>query len=131
VFSQAVSSTLSLGSVMFDMNNQSHNKAVQAAIWKLEGESNPFALTSQEQTWRDYLYNNAGSFASAAGGGMFGVRVMRLWDTRLGSPGSYSYSGDHQDQLVLVPLPRAAWAGMSMMGGVVGMAYVRRRRQQA
>jgi LPXTG-motif cell wall-anchored protein len=32
---------------------------------------------------------------------------------------------------VLVPLPTAAWAGLGMMGGVVGMAYIRRRKQQA
>lgn len=47
----------------------------------------------------------------------------------LGVQGSSADQG--QDMLVLVPLPPAAWAGLSTMAGVVGLAYVRRRRQLA
>ncbi len=43
---------------------------------------------------------------------------------------SFSTNGG-QDQMVLVPLPPAAWAGLSTMAGVLGLAYVRRRRQLA
>lgn len=34
-------------------------------------------------------------------------------------------------QLTVVPLPPAAWAGFSTMAGVIGIGYVRRRRQLA
>lgn len=47
----------------------------------------------------------------------------------LGVQGSNSNQG--QDMLVLIPLPPAAWAGLSTMAGVFGLAYIRRRKQLA
>ncbi|MCC6661588.1 MAG: hypothetical protein IT437_11960 [Phycisphaerales bacterium] len=119
-FSQAMAGTLELdGSATpatFNIfsGTASQQKAVQAAIWKLMGQANPFSLSGAEQTIRDYVYGRA---LTEGTGSFYGVRVMQL-------------AGNHQDQLVLVPLPQAAWAGMSMMAGVVGMAYIRRRKQQ-
>ncbi len=36
-----------------------------------------------------------------------------------------------QDQLVIVPLPPAAWAGLGALAGVMGVGYVRRRKLAA
>jgi hypothetical protein len=46
------------------------------------------------------------------------VRVLNLY----GSDGS-----NHQDQLTVIPLPPAAWAGAVGLAGVMALGYVRRR----
>jgi hypothetical protein len=51
--------------------------------------------------------------------------VLRLW-------ANYSngqFSGNRQDQLTLIPLPPAAWAGLGSLAGVMAIGYVRRRKQ--
>ncbi len=39
--------------------------------------------------------------------------------------------GGSQDQLVVIPLPPAAWAGLGLIGGLMGMSYLRRRSLKA
>jgi hypothetical protein len=137
LFSRAMMGALSWnlndgnGVVAFDINNATHERAMQEAIWQLENEvwGSYSSASSTVGKIRDNI--KAQAAAHAADGTYYGVAVMRLWDTRTGTPGNYTYSGDHQDQIVLIPLPPAAWAGLSMMAGVVGMAYIRRRKQIA
>ncbi len=48
--------------------------------------------------------------------------------------GSTNAGGGHtniQDQLVVIPLPPAAWAGLGTLGAVFGLSYIRRRRLAA
>ncbi len=77
-------------------------------------------------------YTNAASSAAAstaiqtaASGFLNSGILVRV----LGVQGSSADQG--QDMLVLVPLPPAAWAGLSTMAGVFGLAYIRRRKQLA
>lgn len=55
--------------------------------------------------------------------GLGNVRVMQMW-----IPGKeYTSDGKAQDQLVLVPLPPAIWAGLSLLG-LMGVKGYRRQR---
>ncbi len=55
--------------------------------------------------------------------GLGGIRALS------GSTGSINERG--QDQLVIIPLPPAAWAGISSLAGVIGFGYIRRRNLRA
>ena len=124
IYSQACAGTLGPTNFSIDSINALQQRTVQAAIWYfMEGggvtmPSVP-GFGSIDSTLFQSIRNLANAAALAGGAGnMYGVRIMRL-------------EGNFQDQLVLVPLPTAAWAGLGMMGGVLGMAYIRRRKQQA
>ena len=119
-----VPNTLFNGLIADGVWNASDSSALQLAIWKSEDEnvnvgSNPLAAA---------LFNWA---TGAANGSLYGVRVLRLWQNRSGTDGNYTYSGEHQDQLTLIPLPPAAWAGLSTLAGVGFVGYIRRRKNTA
>ncbi len=128
LFSRAVAAPSALGSVFggtFSITNANHSRAVQEALWKMEGESYTFA-GGTVGAWREALISMANANAN---GSLYGVMLMRLWDTRnynAGS-GSWDFSGHHQDQFVMVPLPPAAWAGLGTIAAVIGFGYIRRR----
>jgi hypothetical protein len=135
MFSQALSGILQWdigsGLTTFDINNATHNRAVQEAIWAQEQETYAYsgALTTVGKI-RDNILAQASLVSE--NGNLFGVLVMRLWSGRTSLPGGgYSFSGNKQDQLVLIPLPPAAWAGMSMLTILAGAAAVRRRLNRA
>jgi len=90
---------------------------LQNAIWFLEDE-----LTSSQMDHNSVGWDWAQAALSAVGSStsIGNVRVLTLTDS----------NGNHQDVLVLVPLPPAAAIGLGLMSamGVVGM--VRRRKQR-
>lgn len=128
LFSRAVSNTAAIASVFggtFNLNNSNHSRAVQEALWKMEGESYAYS-GGTVGAWREALISLA---STSADGSMYGVMLMRLWDNRVfnGSTGTWQYTGHRQDQFVLIPLPPAAWAGMGTIAAVIGFGYIRRR----
>ncbi len=128
LFSRAVSDASAIASVFggtFNIDNANHSRAVQEALWKMEGESYSFA-GGTVGIWRENLIALANGNAN---GGLYGVMLMRLWDNRTynAASGSWEYSGNRQDQFVMVPLPPAAWAGLGTIAGVIGFGYIRRR----
>lgn len=91
--------------------------ALQRAIWYIEepgsseGQMNQFVQLANAAGWTD----------------IGDVRIMRLYVRNAdGSDG-----GRAQDQLTLVPLPPAAWAGLGGLAMVMGGSYIRRRRNHA
>jgi hypothetical protein len=91
-------------------------RALQQAIWYIEQE-----ITSLPSTLATDFYNWAVSHDS---GDIGLVRVLRLYNRNSdGSDGALA-----QDQLTIVPLPPAAWAGMGSLAGVMAIGFVRRRR---
>ncbi len=111
--------------------------AIQFAIWYSEQEIATFstaemasygfsaAIKTAIMSDAEAIFN----WASANNdGGLHGVRVLRLWnryDATLG------YYGARQDILTIVPLPPAAYAGLGTLGGLLGLAHLRRRRNDA
>lgn len=97
--------------------------ALQQAIWYLENEVSYLSLNSQAKAWVDEATDAVsvgGSWYEQYGTGIGNVRVMNM----------YTSSGARiQDQLILVPLPPAAYAGLAMLA-FLGVAYVRRRRAE-
>jgi hypothetical protein len=130
LFSRAVADQGALTGVLgaaFNAGNVGHGRAVQEAVWALEGES--FALSGGTVgAWRDALISLANANAN---GSLYGVMIMRLWDQRTWNSGAggWAFGGNHQDQLVYtqIPLPPAAWAGLGTIAAVIGFGYIRRR----
>lgn len=141
LYSQAVTSPGGLTSVFgaggFNIGDGGHQRAMQEAIWMLEeenwepggpGTGSAYSTGNQVATWRDALI----SLANANGtGSLFDVMVMRLWTSRSYNTagGFWQFDGVAQDLLVVtpIPLPPAAWAGMSTLAAVIGFGYMRRR----
>ncbi len=99
--------------------------ALQLAIWRAEDEIMNTATwdnlgNANVRTAALAMYNAAIAAAASAPGEFYGVRVLRL----------YTLGGDNsQDQLTLVPLPPAGWAGLSTLAGAGLVGYIRRRKQ--
>lgn len=127
LFSRAVADGSALNGVFgsFSLANANHSRAVQEALWKLEGETYSYA-GGTVGAWRDALVSLANS---SANGSLYGVMLMRLWDSRSynAGSGSWDFTGHRQDQFVLIPLPPAAWAGLGTIAAVIGFGYIRRR----
>ena len=93
------------------------SSALQLAIWASEDEAQISSLAGLSLA----LYNWANLNND---GGLHGVRVLRLWTNE-------NLSGPSQDQLTLIQLPPAAWAGLSTLAGVGFVGYIRRRKNTA
>ncbi len=109
----------SFGSVVVDSAAEATD--LQLAIWSIEGEitpANPLTITARAQAMINWATTNQT--------GLGGVRVLRLWSNYNAQTGVYS--GFRQDQLTIVPLPPAAFAGLGTLAGVIGLGYIRRRR---
>jgi hypothetical protein len=91
--------------------------AIQNAIWAAQGQITVASLTGDSLA----LYNWAKANSSA---GLKGVRVLRLWTTNTNGV----YTGASQDQLTMIPLPPAAWAGLGTLGCLLGASHIRRRK---
>jgi hypothetical protein len=105
--------------------------SLQLAIWQIEGEIQPGALTtayngnSQAQTWVA-LANSV--VASGAWSGIGNVRVIN----------PVASNGDSQQSMLIetttvvtpVPLPPAALLGMGLMAALGGVGALRRRNRQ-
>lgn len=98
-------------------------KELQNAIWYLEGERTLAQIGgtgTQAWTWiqeATAATSVGGSWYQKHGTGIGSVRVLNITDAS-GNP--------KQDQLFLVPLPPAAWLGLST--GLLAIAVRRRRR---
>jgi hypothetical protein len=111
------------------ISNGSETRALQRAIWFLENEiGNAGDGISDADFEGDSLAHALYLWAVAHDTGDIGsVRVLRLWSQF--DPATNTYSGNRQDQLTIVPLPPAAWAGIGSLAGVAAICYVRRRKQ--
>ena len=90
--------------------------AIQNAIWAAQGQITVGSLTGDSLA----LYN----WAKANSDGLKGVRILRLWTTNTNGV----YTGASQDQLTMIPLPPAAWAGLGTLGCLLGASHIRRRK---
>lgn len=102
---------------VFDPTNSSHLYKLQDVIWKYEGESVSFSISSLQAKLKDLADDNAD-------GSLYNVRVMQLWD--VGHANEYGHQ--RQDQLILVPTPQTATAGSLLLVGVVSATVARRRQ---
>lgn len=111
---------------------QTKENSLQLAIWKLEGELsstvNPSVLATYNsdtvaQNWVSTAITQ-GSLWSDTGN----VRILNLYDTRSGTAGAYTFSGNHQDQLYMTPVPEPETYAM-MLAGLGLMGFVARRRR--
>ncbi|MEI7657083.1 MAG: hypothetical protein WCK33_03350 [Phycisphaerae bacterium] len=109
-----------VGSFVNGYTTAAQTDAIQNAIWAAQGQISTTSLTGDSLA----LYNWARLNSSA---GLKGVRVLRLWTTNTNGV----YSGASQDQLTMVPLPPAAWAGLGTLACLVGASHLRRRRLAA
>lgn len=119
------------GNVTLSLTNNSHQRALQEAIWSLENES--WSGYSGASSTVGRIRANLIARANANNNGsLYNVAVMRLWQNRSGnSETGFTFSGYAQDQLAIiplnltvVPLPPAAWAGLATLG----VAALARRR---
>jgi len=92
---------------------------LQDAIWYLEGEltSSQVDHTSLAWAWAQQALTDAGSSTDIGN-----VRVLVLTD---------SGGGNHQDILVLIPLPPAAMLGLGLLSAIGVAGLIRRRKTQA
>lgn len=109
--------------------------SLQLAIWQLEGEIQPGALTdaynndSQAQAWVA-----AANAAIQSGGewenqGLGNVRILNL--TKTDSTGAVQNAQSMLVEISPVPLPPAALLGLGLMAGMSGVGIVRRRHRGA
>lgn len=101
------------------VNTGAETRSLQRAIWFEEQEISQaeFQADALAVALRNWAINNND-------GALHGVRVLNMWTNANGT-------GNAQDMLTIVPLPPAGWAGLASLGGVIGMGYVRRRKQRA
>jgi hypothetical protein len=102
-----------LGNGLLDTGNET--RSLQRAIWHSEDELDGSEYSNDPLAVALYNWavaNNTGSIGN--------VRVLNVW----GNSGHTQYQ---QDMLTLVPLPPAAWAGITALGGVIGLGYIRKR----
>jgi hypothetical protein len=111
----------------FNSTSNADANSLQAAIWFFENEQ-PLSFLDAKAV----QFKNAALAAVAGGWNSIGnVRVLNLWDTRSGTAGNYTFSGNHQDQLYMIPVPEPETYAMMLAGlGLIGLA-ARRRKQQA
>jgi hypothetical protein len=100
-------------------------KLVWESLYEADGAGLAWNLTGGTHTNGASSAAAANALSSYASSFLNTNIIVRI----LGVQGNSANQG--QDQLVLIPLPPAAWAGLSTMAGVFGLAYVRRRRQLA
>ncbi len=102
---------------------------LQEAIWFIEGETNVgvnnsfVAAANAGALAAGYVILVSGDYVTVSLGN---ARVLQNWDA--GFEGQVGHQ--HQDVLMLVPLPPAGWAGMTSLGGLMCFGYIRRRRLQ-
>ena len=100
----------------FTYGSGASGDAIQSAIWLIEEEISSLASGSLAES----LFELADwKVTSGAWSGIGNVRILNLTRTD-----SHGHTTNHQDQLILIPLPTAA--GM----GLLGLAFVSIRRRR-
>ena len=106
-------------------NNDAHANSLQLAFWKLENELSGSSLAAYNADARAQDWVAAAIGASWTN--IHNVRVLNLYDTYNAT--THVFSGNHQDQLYLAPVPEPETYAMLLAGlGLMGFV-VRRRRQ--
>jgi hypothetical protein len=106
--------------------------SLQLAIWQIEGEIQPGALTTaynsnlQAQAW---VAAAASAVASGQWTGIGDVRVIN--PTASNGDNAQSMLVETIQVVTPVPLPRAALLGVGLMAGLGGVGALRRRNRQA
>jgi len=113
-------------------NNGASNNSLQLAFWKLENEFVGQSATNTSTALYAYNHDSTAqgwvSDAIDAGWTDLGnVRVLNLYDTYNAQTGYFS--GNHQDQLYLLPVPEPEIYAM-LAAGLGLMGFVARRRKQ-
>ena len=114
-----------------------NGNSLQLAIWNLEDELTGSATNSSSTLYafnHDAVAQNWASVAKTQGAlwsDVGRVRILNLYDTRSGTPGNYTFSGNHQDQLYIVPIPEPETYAMLLAGlGLLGFAARRRKLKE-
>lgn len=111
--------------------------SIQLALWYAEQEMATFntselAAYSYSAAAKVGIMNDAQAIFNWAQanstGALRGVRVLRLWDD---FDPSLGYYGNRQDVLTIIPLPPSAYAGLGTLGALMGLAHLRRRKNDA
>jgi hypothetical protein len=106
--------------------------ALQLAIWQIEGEIQPGALTTayngnaQAQAW---VAAATSAVATGQWSGLGNVRVIN--PTASNGDNVQSMLVETIQVVTPVPLPRAALLGVGLMAGLGGVGVLRRRNRQA
>jgi hypothetical protein len=111
------------------VSNGNETRALQRALWFSEEEIGDASDGITDADFQgDALAHRMYNWAVGAGdNGLRGVRVLRLFNRRPdGTDG-----GVRQDLLTIVPLPPAAWVGLTSLAGIGAFGYVRRRSFRA
>ena len=106
----------------FSYTSNADANSLQKAFWVLENEK-PISFLDAKAT----LFFNAAKATTWTNNG--NVRVLDLWGSRSGTLGHYTFSGDHQDQLYMLPVPEPETYAM-LLAGLGLMGFVARRRRQ-
>ena len=125
LYTQFRNNTLNTLVSAFHYNDDTDANSLQAAIWVLENEQ-PASFLGGVNSTATKLFNAAVAAGWTDNGN---VRVMDLWGNRSGTLGNYTFSGDHQDQLYLIPVPEPETYAM-MLAGLGLMGFVARRRSK-
>ena len=114
------------------VQDAAHANSLQLAIWSLEDELNAgygtlaaFNSNAMAMNWAS-VAKTQGALWSDTGR----VRILNLYDTRSGTVGAYTFSGNHQDQLYITPVPEPETYAM-LLAGLGLMGFVARRRARA
>jgi len=106
--------------------------SLQLAIWSLEGELSGSTLTAFNSDAQAVNWASVAKTQGASWSDVGRVRILNLYDTRSGTPGNFTYSGNHQDQLYIVPIPEPETYAMLLAGlGLLGFAARRRKLKEA
>ena len=109
--------------------------SLQLAIWSLEDELSGSAWDTSSTFYafnHDAVAQNWASVAKTQGAlwsDVGRVRILNLYDTRSGTPGSYTFSGNHQDQLYITPVPEPESYAM-LLAGLLVLGWSAARRAQ-
>lgn len=93
--------------------------ALQQAIWYIENEQSLSDIGGSDSEGYRMVVAAQSAIDSGAWAGLGNVRVLNL---------TTSSGGFAQDQLIMVPLPPAALAGLGLLGGLAAFGIWRRRR---
>lgn len=105
-------------------NRKNSASALQRAIWAIEGELTVNQLSGAA---RD-IYDTAIAAAGTGTGNIGNVRVMNLYTLTTNQAGDVVRT-EIQSQLIMAPLPSAAFLGLGLMSAVGAVGAIRRRRR--
>lgn len=123
LYTQYSDNTFASYGIAFDYTSNAWADSLQKAIWVLEDEkSNSYISGDANAT----LLRSTAIAQSAGWTDTGRVRVLNLWDNY--NPTTGVFSGQHQDQLYITPVPEPETYAM-LLAGLGLMGFVARRRK--